>query len=203
MARHSRRRAAFRTHRGDVPRVEVRRLLQEGQACVRVHDILKTHKAKHITSALRPCPSSLISITHPTKAADTNARDKGTARGHDWKNSPAHVYFNPAFYYRGMSLMANHMLSTLRNDNQIQTCTSSIKTESWRAAGVCVHQSRAPCALRTVPPAAGGRGGRGPWALLGRALKSKRLFEVAKTAGRPAFSFLFPPHFPRWTSRGV
>lgn len=82
-ARHSRRRAAFGTYRGDVPRVEVRRLLQEGQACVRVHYILKTHKTKGIKSACRLCPSSLISITNPAAAADTDAEDKRTSGGRD------------------------------------------------------------------------------------------------------------------------
>lgn len=43
---------------------------------------------------------------------------------------------------------------------------------------------------------------RAPGALLGQAVKSKRLFEVGKTPGRPVFLSFFP-HFPRRRSAGV
>lgn len=82
------------------------------------------------------------------------------------------------------------MLSTLHNDNQIQTCTSSIKTEGGRlSVSVCISLGRhVLCERCRLQP-------RAPGALLGRAVKSKRLFEVGKTPGRPVFLSFFSP-FP-------
>jgi len=75
-------------YRGDVARVKVRRLLEEGQACVRVHHVLDGESTGVSLGVYRHV--CLASTTHPSEREDSSAtccadnNEETQARTHFW-----------------------------------------------------------------------------------------------------------------------